>query len=270
MSCRRSGKKRIIVISCVTFETAKIVTPIEYYNADKAYLVHYGTDNVYREFYDRVVDMICDLDQNVEIIDCDGKKVFDFSDMLGEILTIIEKETGVDTEIFINASAGTSEFSAAAVVASMMKRGVIAFTVSADEFMVRGDRLREVFFENNLPVGMTKSVKEPTMLPQYKIEMPPKPLISGLNILSERIREKKSIKANDMVKALKENGLWYHELTIPSENRRQDSSRTEAVYYNRNFVKKWMDKGWIMKNDLTRKHELTESGRLILRTFHLE
>jgi len=278
MSNGRSGKKKIVVISCITFETAKIVSPIEYYNADKAYLIHYGKDNIYDEFYKRVVDMINDLDHNTEIIDCDDKKVYDFSEMLRKILTIIEKESADDTEIFINISAGTSEFSSAAVVASMMKRGVIAFTVSTTEYMVSGEKVREVFFENGLPVGMTKTVNTPTMLPQYSIEMPPKHLISGLKILSDRIDSKKSIKAKDMIKALDEKGLWYYENEIAitsndgeeSRHRRQDPSRTKAVYYNRNFVKKWTDKGWIAKNELTRKHNITESGRLVLNTFCLE
>ena len=270
MSLKRSGKKEIVVISCVTFETAKVVSPIDYYNADKAYLLHYGDDNIYREFYDRVVGMIRDLDQNIEIIDWDGKKVYDFSEMLREILTILENESDVDTEVFINISAGTSEFSAAAVVASMMKPGVVAFTVSTEKYMVDGERVREVFFEDGLPVGMARSVKEPIMLPQYRIEMPPKSLVHGLKVLSDKIDNKKSIKAKNMIEALKEEGLWYHEMIISPNGKKQDNSRTEAVYYNRNFVKKWMDKGWIIKNDLTRKHEITESGHLILRTFYLE
>ncbi len=269
-SGNRSGKKKNVVISCVTFETAKVIEPIIHYDADRVHLLHYGTDNIYAEFHDHVEKELRTFNDDMTIVDHSSSKVYNFTEMLRETLSIIEEEQrDPDVEIFINISAGTSEYSAAAMIASMMSRDVKAFTVGTKEYMVEGEMVRKVFFDGDKPVGMTKTTKTPTMLPQYRVETPPRHLIYGLKVLSERIDKNKPRKAKNMVEALKDQGLWYQDMQIDNMKEYR-VERTEAVYYNRNFVSKWVEKGWIRKNELSKKYELTEDGELILRTFCLD
>ena len=158
-----SGKKERVVISCVTFETVKISDPVKFYDATRAHLIHYireGLDPsrtaIYREFYDKVADTIRKSGRDVEIIE-HNEIVSDFTVMLRTILSIIdsEKRNG-DCDIYVNISAGSSEYAAAATIASMMSKGVIPFSVGTDSFTISSDEdIRQVYYVNNEPMGLT-------------------------------------------------------------------------------------------------------------------
>ena len=107
---------------------------------------------VYSEFYDEVCNQIREKSPKTEIVhhrsEYDpevgyiGFTVFDFQSIMNEVLCIIESEKR-DCEdlpqIFVNISAGTSEYSAASLMASMMHYDIARpFTVSAKEYAERG------------------------------------------------------------------------------------------------------------------------------------
>ena len=141
-----SGKRDTVIIACVTFEVDKIVSPVIHYEATRVHLLNSssGTD-VYNEFYEEVCRQITERSPKTEIVHhrspydpekgYTGFTVFDFQAVMNEVLCIIESERNGCEEppqIFVNISAGTSEYSAASLMASMMNYDLVKpFTVSA-------------------------------------------------------------------------------------------------------------------------------------------
>jgi hypothetical protein len=124
-----------VVVSCVVFETYKIVQPIEHLKgAGKVYLIHWISKrnpeggSIYRDFYSRNVEMLSKVIDPTSIIEVIAE-VYDFKKMLATILSILREERARGNEVFINISSGTSEYAAAATIASMMVPGVRPFSV---------------------------------------------------------------------------------------------------------------------------------------------
>jgi hypothetical protein len=117
------------------------------------------------------------------------------------------------------------------------------------------------------PVGLTKVAGEPKTLPSYSIDIPEEHLVRGLRILDDRNARKLSVSSPNMVKALKEAGIWYRD-TEGREDMKTSQRQTEAVYYQRDFVSKWQKSGWIRKHERTGKYVLTEQGRIVIETFY--
>jgi GTPase Era involved in 16S rRNA processing len=81
-----SGRRERVVLSCVTFETYKIVDPIVHYAATKVHLIHYTDKSdarnlIYNEFYEQVCRMIKKNLPKAEIVEHESM-VFDFTTML--------------------------------------------------------------------------------------------------------------------------------------------------------------------------------------------
>ena len=275
-----TGRRERIVISCVTFETVKITDPIKFYNATKVHLIHYVKDPqskngaIYTEFFERVCKMISESAPTpVEIIK-HIENVNDFTTMLRTVLSIIEEENRNDepSDIFINISAGTSEYAAAAAIASMMMPGAIPFSVSTDKYTVNNDMVRKLYYEDGAPVGLTKSVRNPKCLPKYSISIPDRNVILGLRILDEMNRKKLPTKGPDVIRVLKESNLWRRdEGEIIFDNQgRIEITRSDSVYYFRDFVDKWVSNGWVYRDEFRKRYFLTDEGRTVLDTFYCE
>ncbi|MCL2890978.1 MAG: DUF6293 family protein [Methanomassiliicoccaceae archaeon] len=274
-----SGRRNRVVISCVTFETVKITDPILHYQATHVHLIRYAKDpssedgRMYREFYDRVCELITERSPfKVEIYE-HNEKVSDFAVMLRTVLAIIhdEKKRSADSDIYVNVSAGTSEYAAAAAIASMMVPGTIPFSVSTERYTVRGENVRKAYYKGGKPVGLTEEAKEPRVMPSYSIDIPDKHLVLALRLLHERNRNKMTVTGSKMIAALKEKDLWLRgEMIIDDSDRtrKTDEQRSEAVYYQRDFVDKWLKYGWVRKNELSKRYEVTEDGEKILDTFY--
>lgn len=275
----KSGRKERIVISCVTFETVKVTDPILHYQATKVHLIRYvknpKENNVYNDFFNRVCEIIHEKSPfDVDIKDHCNEPVYKFPQMLRLVLDIIQSERkckDYDCEIFVNISAGTSEFAAAATIASMMVPGTIPFTVNTKDYTIEKDRIKKLYYDEDMkPIGLAKSTKPPEQMSCYAINIPDEHLVRGLRILSERNKSNESVSASKMIKELDSNSLWLRgECTVDKERRRHsDKSRSEAVYYQRDFINKWIEKGWVKKNDLKKRYEVTEAGERILDTFY--
>ncbi len=265
-----SGRKKRVMVACVTFETSKIVDPVDYYEANEVHLIRYSkdpddVDNVYNAFYDRVTELIRMLPRRVEGVE-HNEVVYDFGAMLRTVLEILQSGDD-DREVYVNVSAGTSEYTAASTIASMMVPGTIPFTVNTREFTVGKDRIRDLYYVDGKPVGLTKVAGEPKTLPGYRIDIPEEHLVRGLRVLDGRCSRKESVSSPNMVAALKEAGLWYRD-TEGLEDKKTSQRQTEAVYYQRDFTSKWMKYGWICKHEKTGKFVVTEQGKMILDTFY--
>ena len=268
------------MIACVTFETTKVTDPILFYEINKAHIIHYvrdptsQSDSVYQQFYDRVKEIIEDESPRpVDIVE-HIEKVTDFSLMLRTVLDIIQGEhaeasaAGEDCEVYVNISSGGSEYAAAAAIASMMVPGTIPFSVGTKEYTVDAEGIRKNYFIGDKPVGLTKSTYDPRQLPSYSIQIPEERLVRGLRLLDQRNTKRQSVTSGKMIAALKEADLWYRDTENGDPNRKSTQRQTEAVYYQRDFIWKWLANGWVEKDSLNSKYILTNEGRNIIATFY--
>ena len=271
------GKDRIIV-SCVTFETAKVVEPIKHYGATKAHLIYYVKDennpaySVYSEFVQEVRRQLMDdvgLDDDSIIIH--RLPVYSFKHMMREVYRILKDERqryGDDCEIFVNVSSGTSEYTAAATIASMMIPEVTPFTVSTKDFLIPSDRIREIYYEGGVPVGMSKNVYSPLALQKYPMEAPPEDLVKALKVFHDRASAGKPISHVWMIRGLIEQGSWREggEAQIPEGGVKKITvSQSMKMYYIRHYLNKWCERGWMEKEGV--KHRLTDAGKNIVEMF---
>ena len=273
-----SGRKKRIMVACVTFETSKVVEPALYYEINKAHIIHYVKDpdsesgKIYDSFRRRVCERLeSESPREVEIVE-HNERVSDFTVMLRTVLSIIQMENSGEEgcEIYVNISSGSPEYAAAATVASMMVPGTIPFSVNTKEYTVSTDRIRDVYFVDDQPVGMTKTTYPPRTMPIYAINIPEEHLVRGLRILGHRNEAKLSVTSGRMVEALKEAGLWYRDTESDDPDRKANQRQTEAVYYQRDFISKWLKNGWIVKDDLRNRYVLTESGTTVIGTFYTD
>ena len=269
------------MIACVTFETTKVTDPIRFYEINRAHIIHYVRDtsnqsnNVYQEFYDRVTEIIRE-DPTLHDVEVKEhvEKVSDFSAMLKTVLEIIQSEhmeaesVGEECDVFVNISSGTSEYAAAAAIAAMMVPGTIPFSVGTKDYTVNMDEIRKTYYIDDKPVGLTKTTYDPRSLPSYSIQIPEEHLVRGLRVLDERNSKRQSTTSANMVAALKEKELWYRDTDSAYTARKTNQRQAEAVYYQRDFINKWLDYGWITKDDLTGKYVVTTEGRNITNTFY--
>lgn len=273
------NRKYRVMIACVTFETARISAPVEYYGANKVYLIHYVSRNhpsgIYQEFFDRTRELI-KRQGDVEIVDV-NHYVGDFTQMLRIVSTIIRKETnqneggcgsnsGEKAEIYVNLSCGSPEYIAAAATASMMSSGrVTAFFAKTGEYQIPNERLRDIYYdEDGNPVGMTKTVRGEEEMPAFTIEMPPEYLVRGLRVyknMLDDVGEPDKVKSTAMVDKMRKAGCWTRKEGGNIANARTNNS----VYYQRMYVDRWLDMGWVERVGGRRSgYVLTDSGRVAI------
>ena len=272
-----SGRKDRVVISCVTFEVAKVVDPIEYYEATRVHLLSTSKDgDIYREFLDEVCKRITAYSKRTQIVKHISQKdengdydftVYDFQSVMRELLCIIQDEIGAhgenNVEIFVNISAGTSEYSAASLIASMMYHDcTLPFTVSTDEYSVSGDMVRKVFFDGDTPVGQAKTCKQPKALSAYPIDKPDKDKVLALAIMKEQIEKGDSCAAR-MMQILNEKGL-FDDYSKKDYNNKPEQK--DIMKYQRNYIDFWMENGWVEKQS-KRRYRITEVGEEVLSIF---
>lgn len=279
--------KRIdrIVISCVTFDTVAVTDPIEHYDATKAYLIHYSKneDDVYSVCFRRVLDIlennfntnIFDYDMSeygydsgsigteikkqkrLTIIDVNNEKVYKFQDMLRALFSIIRRERSISDKnpIYVNISAGTSEFSAAALVASMMFDNVEAFSVGTEKYTIEGlDPYRDETTKEF--IGLSRAVYPPRTINGFKVSLP-----EENNILALRLYSKMDFpSATKMIRSLKKNNLW---------NKPDGNLPNEKMRFQRQYIDNWLDNGLIEKRN--RGHySLTPHGQFAIDTYYVD
>ena len=259
-----SGKKDRIVISCVTFDVAKVVSPILHYEASRVHLIHYArSEDIYKEFYNEVCSQIsCEIPR-CQIIE-HNDEVYDFAKMMNVVSKIIEDETenaDIRPDIYVNVSAGTSEYSAASLMASMMHDGVMPFNVSTERYTVSPDRIKDIYFDGERPVGLSMSVREPTLISTFTMKKPDQNQVKGLWILRRRLANKEPISATAMIPELSELGLIKCNYT----NSKKPDQNT-LMNYQRNFVDKWIHNGWAERTS-KRMMRITPNGEAVLRMF---
>jgi hypothetical protein len=246
-----------VVISCVSFETVKIVNPILYYKADKVYLIHSSSKRPYIDFFNEVAKQLKKYKIPYEELDI---YYGDFSIVMKNVREIIKKEKAEENHVYVNIGAGPQVYSSAAMIASMME-GAVPFNAPTEEWTVKD--ATKVFFENGKPVGNAKKVKDPVKIPVFDVTPPDPELIQGLSIWKEVTDKWKIRPTKEVMIALEENKLLYD---IWEDDRRKKYSQSALMRYRRNYLEKWESEGWIQK-DRRGKYSLTDQGKMILNIF---
>jgi hypothetical protein len=256
-----------VAVACVTFETVMVTKPIvSMKSVDRVYLLHYERPDpgkerqVYTEFYREVVHQL-EVDMECGQIVPINVEVYNFQKVLGRLLQVLTSEMADDNDVYINVSAGTTEYSAAAILASMMVKGVKPFTVSTKEWTVPMENI-DIYYEDDRPVGLSKDVWPPRPLPYFHIERPPEELVRGLKILRERKEKGHGTTYLGMIGAMKDSGCWERDEVEGVK----DQAQAEKMYYARHYIDEWVVRGWVTK-DRRGRLELSDDGVTVTQVF---
>ena len=281
------------MVSCVTFEVLIITEPVRFYRCDRVYLVNYiknkdernakSRESLYRDVFDEVVKRIREENPGIEVVCIDEHPTYDFMHMMRTVFDILQTERKEEAEVMVNISGGTGEFSAAATVASMMHDGVTLFSVGvpADKRLMTFDQMRENMTHEGRLVGRGFGTTEPFRIPCFSMEPPDRRLLLGLKVLDLTPVRRRS--NTEVIRRLVACGLWTphddsdeNTIVVLEENgrRRPEVEEKEyrrvrnsnAVYYQRNFILKWKERGWIAKEGT--KYIVTGEGRNYLDAFY--
>ncbi len=243
-----------VVISCVTFETVKIVEPILAYKADRVYLLYWAQEGVYQKFIDEVIRQL--EDHPIEIIPIE-EQILEFEPMIKIMVDIIKKERNQDNHVYVNISAGSRIFSSAALIASMLEGGH-PFDVRTKDFMIK----KEAYFDDDKPIGISKSVHDPVSIPPFKIQPPDKKLLQGLKYWKQ-IEEKKGYV--NQIRVIEK----FHEINLMNDvfektySGKQRISGKAQMRFRRRFLEKWVLQGWVEKEQRGR-YQISAMGNQLL------
>lgn len=277
-----------------------VIQPLKYYNIERVHIISYvkpvkDTKNkamTYRtQFYEAVRNAVISKIgkmEGVELIPHTEKKTFNFEDMMQTVYSIIKEEQERGAIVYVNLSSGTKEYTAAAAIASMMHRNVNIFTLGgkADALTVKKyETMMETITYNKEIVGRFYEYHDPYELTTFSLSPPPMRLLRALKVFSDIEMNKRS--NTEVIRRLIWAGLW--KPTVDGQNDIEDTSvaiesentgkirsekykmlqRKEAVQYQRNFIDKWKELGWIYKDPETTgtKYGLTADGEMNIRVF---
>jgi hypothetical protein len=243
-----------VVISCVTFDTVKIVEPVKYFRADRVYLFHKADKKPYIDFLDEVRSQLDRLEiENIEIFSDVNK----FDVLMPDIIDILKKETGDGNRVFMNIEAGSAIFSSAALIASMMY-GAIPFNVGTEKHMI--EDYRSYYDDKGRPVGLARAVREPYLLPGFNLEKPHDKLVKGLKIWNEVKTKFGNRKLKETVIRMEKEGL------LEDCMERNKVTHSGQMQFRRKYLLKWIDRGWVSKDE-NNIYVLSTNGKMIVKIF---
>jgi hypothetical protein len=259
-----------VMVACVTFETVMIVDPFLKECPDRVHLIHYVKDpndpslKVYQEFYDEVCRLMISSAPDTEIVEHKAK-VYDYQEMLRTVFNILLSESRAGSDILINVSSGTPEYSAASTVAAMMVPGTVPFTVGTKAYTTSEKDIRKLYYREGRPLGLTAETYDLKPMSTYKIDIPDEDLVRclrGILMIS-----KKSIPPRLLcINHLKDLGLWSF---APDDRKgKTDEKQKEKMYFGRHYLTPWMDRGWVEKNGKT--YRITQLGEKVANTFYTQ
>lgn len=270
-----SGKKEAVVISCLTTEVVKVVEPIKFYEATRAYIIVHdtrgeGSDNAsfYMSIIDESRDQIESLQRTtVKIVTTD---ILDYRAVLKTIISIISAERAISeiSTIYLNISSGTTEFAAGAMVAATQDEDIIAFSVKAKGSNLDLEQVIKTCTVEGRSVGTTKDVCDPIKVLTFGSVAPNDRHVACLEILKAQEKEN-YLNFNEIIDALKTKGVWDY---VPEVKRtRTDDSQKERMFFRRNYITPMLDKGWVVENHKKRnKFDLTSKGEAIVSVYGKE
>lgn len=289
-----------VLIECVTLEVKQSVEPVKILRSDKVYLIHYveeGVDETRKErealfikAFNAVRDQI--KSYGAEVLEYSEVKTWNFDGMMKTVYGILKRETIEGSEIKVNISGGTSEFAAAATIATMMYfPHAELFSMGIDpEYRTLNFKELEnsITFEGEL-VGSSSRVLGPFPISGFPMESPETNLLKQLNVYSKMSIQDRT--ADKVIYRFIEKGLWthcikdsdnplestsidYYQKKLKGAENRWDN-RTyakmrskEGSLFTTYCIKPWKEKGWIEEHEYIRdKYVVTEVGNTYLDIF---
>jgi hypothetical protein len=192
--------------------------------------------------------------------------VYDFNVMLKTMFSIMNFERRFDEDsknpIYVNISAGSSEFSAAALMASMMFDNVEVFSVHTEEHMI--DDVKKYYDENERFVGLAKSVREPIPITNFTIPRPDKRLILSLKVYFDL----GCPSATETIRALKDHSYMENGEKIKLWGWDEKELPNEKMIFQRQFIDRWVSEGLVDRVSRG-TYELTNHGRFTIDTYYV-
>lgn len=257
--------KRPVMIACVTFETAMVVEPVGHYGPGEIFLFHYSAENdgvrgtIYKEFYEEVVRQIKDSYPGLLIHDISSFPVWNFKLMVKEISNIVSeiRNSGRDTRIVINVSSGSKEFCMAGLIVSQRCGGVDAFSVPTKEYSVSIEAVKDIYYRDGKPLGLTKHTYPPKDIPKFDLLVTDENLVKALRVFIELCDRPVYSTSAQIVEEMKRQGVW-----------ERGEGMEETMYFTRHYRSAWLEYGWIERDPKhSRRFIPTERGRMVAETF---
>ena len=272
-----SGKKERTVLCCLTTEVVKVVEPVNFYEATTVYIISDSAPDrpkaeaeFYKVFVEEAKNRI-ERSGNVEvrIVPAD---LDDYQSLLRAIIsTVTAERVRCDgyVDLYLNVSSGTPEYIAAAMVATIQDKDLIAFTVKTKSKSLSPERLNELLINNGKPVGMSAEVFDPTLIMTFGPYQPSKKLVSCLKVIKELDEVKRYPSFTEIIAKMKEEGIWDYE--PESKKNLTDDAQKERMYFRRNYIDPMVLNGWVSEENTKRnRYVLTRTGEAVVKVYHID
>lgn len=265
-----SGKKDRVLISCLTFGVPVVVDPAVYYGAERIHILHYihSDDDeykVYQEFYDEACKQLKNKLPKVEIVE-HNISITEYRLVLRELLRIVRSEDRF-TDIYVNISAGTSEYSAAAMLVCMQYSNLTAFTVRSKEYALKDKDIKRLLYKDGRPVGLRLQVHDPVMITTFDPEKQDMDLIAAMVVIRDIWKSKNYATYEEMIDGLIEAGVWKYN---PNRKRtKTDDLQKKRQHFKRNYLDPMMEKGWLAEDPIVkRRYRVTDKGQAVIDVYY--
>lgn len=240
-----------VVVFCLSLDIQKPLKAFEYYKPDRVYMLCMTKGKTFADFK---VELEKHMPDSLEYKDVETT-VYKFTPCLNELLKILKEERLSGNHVYVDIT-GPPAYSAAAMVASMMEEAIPFFS-GTKEYTVS----EKAFYEGKTPIGMSKEVYDPLELPTFSLKRPDDKLVRALTVWKE-IHDKGGLMTDTrIIKALKDAGLMEDIF-----DDRERVTQKAKMKYRRQFLDKWMEKGWIELVGRG-KYEITEYGEVAVEIF---
>jgi CRISPR/Cas system-associated protein Csm6 len=241
-----------IHIAPAGFEFRRVTEPLIRMQADKAYLVTYGTDDSARKFF---VQIKKELAQNYKHIKVEEVfvDIWNLYDCIEKFREIISEEKKKGNHVYVNVSTGTKITSIAGMLSCMLWGAYPYYARVSYPFMKGTD------------IHPTEHVEEADLLPVYDVKRPKPELLLALGILKANHGRMRKARLIEKLEAL---GI----IRLKDENR---SVLTEAAKHSQlRAILNPLETEWkyIRIEASGRRSEviITEQGETALRIFGLQ
>lgn len=256
-----TGLQKVHIIP-VGFEFGRIIEPLEKIKADKVFLItdinDFGGHAKY--FYEKSKKEIeRKITKDIERIPCN---IWNLTDLLNKLSTLIFHEKSQKNFVFINVSSGNKLFSIAATIAGMMY-GANLYYAKAEkqsQYKTRKDKKG-----NPLPITFGPYIVE--KIPQFTINPPKDDLIKSLAI----IEKNQGIKQYNFIIELEKIGVLkniFEDKMVTRQRKPQISKNTYGLF-RRNILKPLEEDKFILIEGSGKKMRIhiTDEGKNTLKVF---
>ncbi|UCE38959.1 MAG: hypothetical protein JSW00_06970 [Thermoplasmata archaeon] len=253
------GSKNLrVVVFCLGFETVKVLKPLEYYKADRAYMLCMTKAEGYNAFRKEIERQL--KGKLMEYIAIETT-VYKFADCLKELYKILHTEKEGGNHVYVNIF-GTPAYSAAAMVACMMEDAV-PFFAGTKEYTIPDPK---EYYVGGRPMGISREVYPPMELPIFSVNPPPKNLVRALLVFREKKEKKHSTTYKAMIDALEPLDLMERKEDMKGKKKPKNKVQSDKMFYRRHYIDKWIKRGWV-EEDKDGGLGLTDAGVMVTEVF---